>query len=137
MYEDPDNIEELKKQLTEKRTLKDVLDFVNTIFPGWVVDFVDKYSDKYPFFTENWHKTCAEAKVKPTQIMIVDKVDFTEGHDLLKIFGELFTKSGFSVKCKDHLLRCPRCEAIYPTSEMHTILKEGGSNIPEVWECCN
>lgn len=135
-YIDPENIEELKQELSEKRTLKDVLEFVNTIFPDWVIDFVDKYSDKYPFLTKNWYKTCENAKVNPTQIMIVDKVDFTDGHNLLKIFGELFTMSGFSVRSREQLVLCPKCGDLFPTSEIHTLFREAGENVPDVWGCC-
>ena len=135
-YIDPDNIEEIKQQLTEKRTLKDVLDFIDVIFPGWVVTFADKYSDKYPGLTENWKKTCEKIESKPTQIMIVDQVDFTEGHKLAEVFGDLFTRMGFSVRSKDHFVPCGKCGSSYPTLAMHTLLKEAKEVVPENWGCC-
>ena len=139
-YIDPDNMDEIIQELAEKRTLKDVIDYIDVIFPEWIVSFSEKYSDSYPLLTESWKKACDELQVKPTQIMIVDKVDFTEDHKLLTTIGDLFTKAGFSVRSKDHLLPCVKCGSSYPSQSIHTILKEAAKNpdtdVPEKWGCC-
>lgn len=135
-YIDPPDVDSITKEIYEKRTLKDIVDYVNEIFPGWIILFSDKYSLSYETLTENWHKTCEKLETKPAQILIVDDINPDESHKLTILFCELFTKAGFSVRSKEQVSLCKKCECIYPSSVMHTVMRECDATIPDVWGCC-
>jgi len=135
-YLDPQNIEEIKSQLSEKKTMKDILELVNEIYPDWIITFADKFSTNYPSLTVNWVKTCEKMGSRPAQIMIVDDIIFDDDHKLLQLFGDVFTKTGFSVKSKNHFIPCGRCKSAYPTLSIHQLLKESDNVVPAEWMCC-
>ena len=135
-YVDPDNSEELIQGLSDKKTIKDVIDYIDTVFPKWIITFVNEYSPSYPSLTKNWYEICDNINVKPTAIMIVDHMQFTTDHTLIQTFGELFTKSGFSVRDKIQFVSCIKCKKAYPTEELHVMLRNKGEQVPDVRGCC-
>lgn len=66
------NVEE---QIKSCRTFRDIEELMHKTLPGWCLGFINKFSDDYQLFTDNWYKTCKKAGVKPAQIMIVKKLD--------------------------------------------------------------
>lgn len=135
-YIDPPNLEEIKVKISNIKTLGKIQDFVNEVFPGWIVTFVPSFSQRYPIFNKTWKTVCEKINIRPAQIMIVDMVVFDENHKLINMFSEIFTRSGFAVRSKDHFLPCKKCGLAYPNGKYHTLLGEKGEDVPVNWGCC-
>ena len=101
--------------------------------PGWCLGFMNKFSEDYPKFTENWVQTCQKAGVKPAQIMIVRKLDTKNNNTARSFFAECFAKAGFCVRRSIEFNSYPACSSAIPTKELYNILRENETNIPSYW----
>ena len=127
------NIEE---QIKGCRTFRDIEILMHKTLPGWCLGFINKFSEDYPKFTENWNQTCEKAGVKPAQIMIVKKLDSKrDNNKASNFFAECFTKAGFCVRRSIEFTSCPACSSAIPTKELYNIIKENDKNIPNKWSC--
>jgi hypothetical protein len=135
-YKDPENYKELIEGLSDIKSIKEVIEYIDRIFPSWIITFLDGYSPAYPSLTKTWNELCKNIGVKPTAIMIVDHIEFTTECSLIQTFGELFTNAGFAVRNKYQLVPCVKCGKAYPTEELHELLRNKGVQTPEVRGCC-
>ena len=137
-FKDPENLEEILTELKETPTLDKVLQLIDSCFPGWVIAFLDTFSDDYPHFKDNWEKLCImiDENMTPTQIMIVDDITFDDDHKLQKIFCELFTRTGFCVKRKLEFIPCSVCKKAIPTEWLYNNLKSQTFVMPDVYSTC-
>ena len=58
LFTDPSNIDEIKEQIKNCPTVKDVIEIINNVYPSWLVNIIDNYSDDYPHLTKNWDIIC-------------------------------------------------------------------------------
>lgn len=136
-YQDPES-EEVKNNIIEKikqcPNIGAIKDLVDQVYPGWVITFFKSYSSDYPNFNTNWKKLCIQLGVPQTEIIIVDMVDFTsDKYTLIRMFSELFTRAGFSVRDKKDFIPCSKCNSLLPTEYMYNMLKSRKVPVPKVY----
>jgi hypothetical protein len=51
-------------EVNELPTIKDVFDLIQSKYPNWIVDLVDRYSEDYPHLQNNWKKLAEISKMK-------------------------------------------------------------------------
>lgn len=126
-YKDPENINEIKEKITTLQTLKELVEYINEIYPGWLINYVDRYSYDYPHLEANRDYICRQNKTKKAQIILVDYLSDDEEYSILKIFVNIFVLSGFTVRTKDDIVICDNCQSAIPSEE--TFEKMKNSNI--------
>ena len=138
-FEDPPNVEEIKKHLTTLKTLADVKTYIDEILPNWFITVINDYSEDYSSLSKNWDEVCKKANCKKTQILIVEELSHEPNFSLILLLAELFTRSGFAVRRKYEFIPCKVCGKAIATQYVWNILKNNGENVPEVWsdKCIN
>ena len=132
-YQDPSNMEEIVKELKEMKTMGDVNDLAKRTFPGWIIATLPRFCNGYPHLNTNWIILCKRIGIKPAQILIVKELSMSDDHELLRMFIECFTQSGFSVRAMTDYIPCRKCEVVaVPTPEVYGTMKEKGLDIPEI-----
>lgn len=134
-YQNPPDHEDIMNQLKNAKTIGEVKNLVDKIFPTWFVTVLRGYSSDYPHLTDNWKKTCEEIGVAPAQVMIVDDFDFGPDYSLIGHFAECFTRAGFSVRTKSQFIPCEKCMSAIPNETLYNLLKDKeGVRVPNVWK---
>ena len=138
-YVDPENFSEIMDQIKTLPTLGDVIKLSFETYPTWIVDYIDDYSADYPHLKENWQTICTAKGVSPLKIILVDEIAFDDDHKLIKIFCEILTLLGFSVRRSVELTKCPVCECAIPILQIYKALKRENKSVPEKWssKCTN
>lgn len=132
-YNDPPNVDEILEKIRTLPTIGDIKKLTDEYFPDWIVTVMDDYSDDYPHLRKNWHAICQMAKIKPTQIMIVEDILRGENNKLIRAFAECFTYSGFVVRRKAEFFPCDVCGKAIPSISLWQYMKDKNMNVPENW----
>lgn len=118
------------KLLEMKNTL--VLDYLNTVLPGWVSHICESYSKDYSHLTRNWGVMCGKLGVSTQKILIVrtSQVD----HKDIPWCCEILTRLGWVVRRVEELTVCEKCNSAIPTESVwrHLRLKQLPS--PSEWK---
>lgn len=131
---DPSNADVIIDKLQTFQQMDEVLDYVYTIFPEWIVTCLDTLSQDYPHLTSNWHTVCSKIGVNPAQVMIVEDMVDDSKHRVVTHFCELFTRAGFVVRRKREFIPCTRCfRTAVPTETVYNVIKSKGLSCPPVW----
>jgi hypothetical protein len=133
MYQDPTNLDELLTELHSLPTLKEVREFIDRVYPTWLISMISEYSNDYAYMDNNWKKLCADINVNPKEIIIVDSYTLDSDHTLIKQLCELLTRSGFVVRTKNALMPCSDCGKAIATESLYNILKENKMPVPDTW----
>ena len=124
-YEDPENTEEIINKVKECSTHDEVVKLINETFPGWVLGCSKRYSLDYQHFQNNWEFVCKKSGCKTLSIIIVDKIIFNNPkYTLIKLFCELLTVFGHSVRRKEEFFGCKICGDAIPSEEVFNQLVE-------------
>jgi hypothetical protein len=132
-FKDPENIEEVKNSLKNCPTLKEVIDLIEKTFPGWIITFLDKYSNDYPHLETNWDIITKETNIHKAKILIVDKIEEHDNYELIQIFVQLFNKVGFIVREKTEIFPCRVCKSAIPHKASYDKMKELKINVTDEW----
>ena len=133
LYKDPENWEEQLDNLKNLKTIGEVLNMLNEIYPGIVIGFMNGYSSDYPHLTEDWNKLAKLNNTTAKQIMILDNVSFGENHNLVRHFCECFIQAGFAVKRKMEFIPCEQTGLAVPSEIMYHYYKSDGRIVPETY----
>jgi hypothetical protein len=124
-FEDPENVEEIIKKVKECETHDEVVKLINETFPGWILGWSKKYSTDYQHFQNNWEFVCKKSGCKPLNVLIVDTIVFNDPkYTLVKLFSELLTVFGHSVRRKEEFIECKICGDALPSEEVFHHLVE-------------
>ena len=124
-FEDPENVEEIINKVKECETHDEVVKLINETFPGWILGWSKKYSVDYQHFQNNWEFVCKKSGCKPLNVIIVDTIVFNDPkYTLVKLFSELLTVFGHSVRRKEEFIECKICGEALPTQEVFNHLVE-------------
>jgi hypothetical protein len=132
-YSDPENKEDIMKEIIKSPTIKEVVELINGIFPGFLRYTLPSYSKDYPHYDINWQAMCMTMKTKKAAVILVDDFPEDESHILAKTFCEIFTQAGFMVRKYTEFLPCIECGAAIPTEESYEKLKELKISVPTKW----
>ena len=138
-YKDPENVEELIEKIRTFPTIKEIYEFINEIYPTWIIIIISKYCKDYSIFDKNWKDICALNGSKQQAIIIIDDMIFDNEHKLIGAFAEVLTSTGFVLRRKLEFSYCTKClDAVIPTEELYNKIKDK-NNIPLKWSshCIN
>lgn len=118
--EEKTQTESIFNEINELPTMKDVFDLIETKYPNWIVDMVDRYSYDYPHLQNNWQAIVNHSKSKMQKIIIVENF---ENEEQLS-FAELLTHAGFIVRTKTEYVPCSVCRSAIPSQTLYNKMKE-------------
>lgn len=133
-YEDPENVQDIIKDIFKMKTIQDIVDLLNTLYPSFIRDKLEEYSKDYPHFDINWRGMCLTLKVKKAYILIVDEFHIDEKHILLQTFCEVLTQAGFIIRKYTEFFPCAVCKSALPTEEIYTKLVTAKVKTPSEWD---
>jgi len=107
-------------EINELQTMKEVFDLIESKYPNWIIDMVNRYSSDYPHLQNNWQTLANHSKNKMQKIIIVENF---ENEDQLS-FAELLTHAGFIVRTKAELIPCLFCRSAIPTQTIYNKMRE-------------
>lgn len=134
-YKDPQNFDDIVEEVKNAETHDDVVNIINKTFPTWILGWPKRYSVDYSHFQNNWAFVCKKAGCKPLSVIIVDKIEFNDPeYKLIKLFSELLTVFGHSVRRKEEFIGCKICGDAIPSQGVYRQLVERKvPNIPGCW----
>jgi hypothetical protein len=132
-YEDPVNTKEIIEHVISLTEQSEIYEYISFIFPGWILHSTDHYSDDYDYLENNWKQICDLGKVKKAQIVLVDFIDFQENLILIKLFCEIMTRHGYTVRRKEEFIGCSKCGKGIATSYLWKIMFQKGLPVPNKW----
>ena len=125
-YKNPENYIQIEQKLCQCKSMGEVEELVKSVFPTWIIDYLDGYSDDYPQFTNNWYKICdmIPHKPEPAKILIVeDIIHNSENFSLIQKFAEVYTSAGFAVRRQLEIIPCVKCRAGLPSIMVFDYMK--------------
>lgn len=134
-YINPDNYKDIIEEIKQAEMHNDVIRIINKTFPDWIKGWPDKYCEDYPQFKINWEYVCSKSKSKPLSVIIVDFIDNNNDpkFSLVKMFIELLTIFGHSIKRKEEFIGCKYCGSVIPNKKIFEELKKLKFETPDVW----
>jgi len=125
LYQNPENTEEIIERLKKCEKHYEVIELINETFPKWILGCYKKYSKDFPQFQNNWEYICKKNGCAILNIIIVDKIVFNNPkYSLIKIFCDLLTVFGHSVRRKEEFIGCKICDDALPSEKLYTQLVE-------------
>ena len=137
-YVDPENIDDIIEQIKECKMHNDVMDLIIKTFPTWILGYPKKYSDDYPSLTNNWNFICEKIGCKPLNVIIVDSVQFEEydkdnNHKLIRLFADILTRFGHSVRRSTEFIGCKVCGDAIPNQNLYNEMVSRKVPTPSCW----
>lgn len=136
-YDDPENVEDILQTINRLDNIRDIIVYVESIYPDWIVGYMPCYSDNYSHFNRNWQLICDKIGCQQTDIMIVEE-NFIDGDSsnnrVIRYLSELFTRAGFSVRKKREFIPCSVCGKALPSMILWNLLREKAPHLSgEKW----
>lgn len=132
-YTDPSYSSEIIKKLSDLKTIGDIKNLADQVFPGWFVSSSNDFCNDYPHLSINWKKFCDMISANRTLIILVDNISFDDSHTVIRAFAECFTRAGFSVRSVDEYILCSACNKVIPSEHIWSVFKEKGAQVPTEW----
>lgn len=133
-FTDPPNPIDTIKKITELKTPAEIQDYIEKIFPGWIICSLDKYCIDYPHLQNNWVEICRSSGVQPTKIILVADIKFDDEHKVTRAFCEFLTKNGYVVRRSGEFIPCSKCLSAIPCQDIWHLLKENNLPVPNEWQ---
>lgn len=130
---DPPNATEVIQEVLQLTIPEKIQDYIENVYPGWLVYALDKYSDDYPHLQANWKKICELSNVKPKKIVLVADIKFDDSHKVIRAFCEYMTKCGYVVRRAGEFVACGSCMAAIPCQDIYKLLKSKNLPVPKIW----
>jgi hypothetical protein len=115
--------------LTQLKTIQEVLIHIQEKHPGWIIGMFDAYSDDYSELSDNWRRICETFKTQPQRIIIIRSFELDDHYT----YAELLTRTGFVIRTQFEFIPCSVCHKIIPTKEIYAKLKDAKKRLPDVW----
>lgn len=133
-YQDPENSDEIVGKIEKAETHDGVVKIINETFPTWILGWPRRYSTDYPHFQNNWEYVCKKSECSTLSVIIVDKIVFNDPkYKLVRLFCELLTVFGHSVRRKDEFIGCKVCGNAIPSEYVYKQLVERKIPTPSCW----
>ena len=115
----------------------EIIYYIPTIIPTWLVYSCKHYTNDYLFLEQNWQKLCSLWQTTPKEILIVDflpKQSF-ENMRIIELICNKLTKFGYVIRSKTELTTCNTCKNAQVTENVSKFLTH--LNIPKWSENCS
>ena len=133
-FQDPENVDEIVEQVKNCSTHDDIVTLINKTFPGWIMGWPKRYCVDYPHFQNNWEFVCKKSNCNPLSVIIVDTIVFDNPNfKLVRLFCELLTVFGHSVRRKDEFIGCKLCGNAIPVERIYYELIQRKVDVPNCW----
>ena len=133
-YSDPPNFDDIVVKIKECPTLNEIMKLMNEVLPNWHVGCISEFSPDYKILETNWKRQCILQDKTPTQIMVISQMKTDNNHKLIRSFAEVFAASGFLVRTKSEIMKCPECEKAIPTLPFYeNLVKMSPRYYPSKW----
>ena len=131
----PENINYYKDKINKISNDKELIKFINEIFPNWIQFMIDDYSDDYPHLKVNWKKICDRSKIIRKKIIIVKYIPSIDNNNcsLCKDFCDILTLNGYVVRQLYEFTKCEICGKALPSKELHELIKINKFTCPKEW----
>ena len=123
------------------KTLDELKNLINEVYPDWVQQFYRGYSSDYSCLTYSWHTMCQALKTAPKGIILVEFVPPSikdvgaEEYSLLRKFLDTMVVSGFVVRRTIEFRVCPKCKLVLPKHNLYKKMKfMKPKDVPEDWD---
>jgi len=140
-YKDNSKTHEHLENIKKLPTLGEIYNYVNSVFPTWMIGFYDNYCPNYTYFNQNWENICKQNNTTKKQILIVDDMIFDDNHTFIRTISEIFTRLGFCVRSKQEFILCEKCyKSVLPCKTLYDVIKiKEDLTIPNNWSniCAN
>ena len=140
-YKNPRGAEEVESRLRNCKTMAEVKNLINEVFPDLIRVFSRGYSSDYPALIGTWHTMCQALKTPPKGIILVEFVPpsirdaGTEAYSLLRKFLDTMVACGFCVRRTTEFRLCPNCKLVLPKHGLYKKMKfMKPKDVPEVWD---
>jgi hypothetical protein len=133
-YQDPENADEIVEKLKECENHDQVVNLINETFPGWILGWPKRYGVDFPSFQNNWEYVCKKSGTRTLSVIIVDTIVFNDTkYKLLKMFCEILTLFGHSVRRKGEFIGCKMCGDAIPSESVFLELVERKNTTLPCW----
>ena len=133
LYKDPQNIQEITKEILLSKNIQNIIDILNKTFPNFIIETLSDFSEDYPHFDLNWTAICFSLKVRKAFILLVDDFEEDSEHILIKMFCEILTQAGFVVRKNKDFQPCLICKKVLPNKGMYEKMKDHKVAVPKEW----
>lgn len=120
-----------------------VLDYVDHLYPDWIVQRLDHYASEYAMLENNWVQLCQRWGTIPQKILIVrflpDQSNI-QSYEILMAFSNRLTKLGYVIRKEDDLIACINCRRALLSKMAYDFLDSRRSQfLPKKWapQCIN
>ncbi len=144
IYKDIANRDEIIEKLNEmigEDDYKGVYEEINKIYPTWIINIIDNYSEDYKYMDSNWEIICKNLNVSKKKIILVDFIIHNSNdYKIIENICEKMTKKGFVIRRVEEFVQCVKCERIIPCKFLWEIMKiQHKLPVPENWsnKCTN
>jgi hypothetical protein len=133
-FQDPENVDEIMEKMKNCENHDQVVNLINKTFPKWIMGWPNRYSLDFPHFQNNWEYVCKKSGTRTLSIVIVDTIVFNNPtYKLVKMFCEILTLFGHSVRRKSEFIGCKICGDAIPTQDVFTQLLERKITTLDCW----
>lgn len=132
-YYDTEHKDSILQTLNDCKTSAEIYSLINRTFPDWILKQTNEYSKDYPHLQANWKEVCKRASVTPESIVIVDYINFTDRHTVLKEFCEVMTKAGYCVRRREEFISCENCHRAIPVKALWEKFRSYNIPCPNNW----
>ena len=133
-YQNPTNADEIVENVKNCETHDEIVNLINKVFPTWIIGWPKRFCADYPHFENNWKYICKQSNCKPLSVIIVDKIEFNDTkYSTIKLFCELLTVFGHSVRRKEEFIGCVICGDAIPSQYVYNQLVERKIPVPNSW----
>jgi len=130
---DPENCENIIQYMNSIKTTKEMYDYIQQIYPRWLVMALDGYCEDYPHLTSNWDTICSKMGIKPQKIILVTDLVFDDNHRVTMAFAEHMTRNGYIVRRSSEFIACYVCMKAIPSLEIWKNFKSNKLPCPSAW----
>ena len=121
-----DELEILKHEITKCPTVGKIIEMCETVYPKWIVCFLDRFCQDYPHLQHQEHQDPKQEGKEDNglRIMIVDAVPKSPKHTFIRLLADVFTYAGVFVRTKDEFQPCTKCLAAIPTPQYYEKMRD-------------
>jgi hypothetical protein len=140
-YKNPRGVEDIMVQLKNCKTIAEVKNLINEIYPDLIQGFSRGYSLDYPELIRSWHNLCQALKTAPKGIILVEYVppsikdDNTGNYTLIRKFLDTMVVCGFVARRTIEFRICPTCKLVLPKHDLYKKIKfMKPESVPKNWD---
>ena len=122
--------------LKELHTNQELIDGIQKLLPGWIVNIVDDYAPEYNELTVAWQKLCDKVKTTRKKILIVKYLPIenkTPNDKYINIIADILVSKGYLIRRQAELIVCKITGLALLSRKMYEHFKKHNAFMPEKW----